>query len=151
MAKIYLFLLTTFMIAGCATPTPVPSQNSKKTKTLYLVVHKDNSVEEITLREVKRMYLGKTRHWPNRLNVTRFDYPPAQQAFYEQVLEISMTDLIRYWNKQKITAGARRPFIVKRMKDLFPRMKKELGGIAYVTTSNIPKYLKVLGEFEISQ
>lgn len=139
-----------FLILGCQTTgVDQPQGTAKK---LYVIVHKDNPVQSIDAPELKRIYMGKVDRWPeSSLLISRYDYPPAQQAFYEQVLGISMTEVNRYWTREKIMAGKRRPLSIMRVRDMFPRFRQELGGIGYVTTTNLPAHLKVLAEFDIVQ
>lgn len=118
-------------------------------RTLYLVVHETNPVGALTAKQIRRLYLGKKGKWDHLVVVKRYDYPPLQKAFYEQVLEMTSSEVTRYWNYQKFMAGARQPFVVKKAKDILSILQKEPGGIAYVTTKNIPKNLKVVAQFEV--
>ncbi|WP_372370917.1 hypothetical protein [Candidatus Uabimicrobium sp. HlEnr_7] len=139
------------VICGCKTTTKTPSEQyaESQKRTLYLVVHQTNPSEKIAVKELRRLYLGKKGKWDHLVVVKRYDYPPLQKAFYEQVLRMTSSEVTRYWNYQKFMAGPPRPFIIKRAKDLISILQKEPGGIAYVTSKNIPKNLKIVAEFEV--
>lgn len=142
--------LIIIVLCSCQLNSPNKRQYAEAQKrTLYFVIHETNPVDTLTAKEIRRLYLGKKGKWDHLVVVKRYDYPPLQKAFYEQVLEMTTNEVTRYWNYQKFMAGARQPFVVKKAKDILSILQKEPGGIAYVTTKNIPKNLKVVAQFEV--
>ena len=144
----YAFIIFFVVLCSCQN-TEIKQYAEPEQRTIYIVVHKDNPVETIETKEIKRIFLGKKGRWDNLITIKRYDYPPIQKAFYEQVLQMPITELSRYWNYQKFMAGAARPTTVKKAKDLLSLLEKDLGGVGYVTTANIPKTLKVIAQFDV--
>lgn len=152
MQKILIFFsLSCVMLLGCQS-TPDPATSTSKQKKLYIVTHKDNPVTTITKKELEKIYFGKQHRWEDSsLLIYRYDYPPIYQPFYEQILDTPLLEVNRYWNKEKIMGGKTPPITIKRLRDLFPRLQKDLGGIGYIPTKEIPKYVKIIAEFDIVQ
>lgn len=154
---IILFASLCWIMTGCATMNTetaddpeLSSAGGHQIKAIYVVVHKDNPITTLTKAELKKIYLGTQSRWPNLLQIERYDYPPAQDLFYEKVLELPMVEVNRHWNQQKIMGGYRPPITVKRVRELLALFQRESGGIAYITTKNIPKTVKVVAEFPIA-
>lgn len=137
--------VTTTLDTGSTAASP------KQGKKLYVIVHKDNDIVSITKQDLKNIYLGKQLRWPNLITIERYDYPPARQVFYEQILKMPLLEVARYWNQQKVMGGYRRPITMERMKELFLLFRREKGAVAYVTTANLPKEVRILAEFDIKE
>ncbi|BBM88288.1 hypothetical protein [Candidatus Uabimicrobium amorphum] len=142
-------IVVVFFVACETTQYQQKQYAEAQKRTLYFVVHETNPCESVTIKQLKKFYLGKKGRWDHLVMVKRYDYPPLQKAFYEQVLQMTSAEVSRYWNYQKFMAGPARPFVVARAKDLLAILQKEPGGIGYVTTKNIPKNLKIVAQFDV--
>jgi hypothetical protein len=136
------------------TPLQEHSNNNGKDivgKKLYVIVHKDNPQTTISKHTLKNIYLGTQSRWSNEVNIERYDYPPAQQVFYEKVLAMPMLEVSRYWLEQKIKVNYQPPIVVKHLKELMQVLQREPGAVAYVPTKNLPQHVKIVAEFDIAK
>lgn len=157
MVKVLTWMLLTVavLLVGCESAQPGEDSNSVQEqpigKKLYIIVHKDNPQTTLDKSEIKNIYLGVQSRWANLVNIERYDYPPAQQFFYEKVLGMPMLEVNRYWSQQKIMGGYRPPLVAKRLKEMMPLFQRDAGAVAYVPTKNLPKHVKIVAEFDIDR
>jgi hypothetical protein len=140
---------------GCTNVQESKAQDTaspqKQLRKLYIIVHKDNPVTTVTPQELKNIYLGRQHRWSDSQAIESYDYPPLMEVFYEQVLAMPLQEINRYWSQQKIIAMYRRPLIIERIRELLPAVQQNKGSVAYVTTRNLPPYIKIIGEFNVTQ
>lgn len=74
--------LLTLLLVVLAIP-PVHGQT-----TLAVVVHPGSIAEDVSLDEVRRLYLGRSTIWANEA-VRLYEFGPERAAFYASVLEMS--------------------------------------------------------------
>ena len=117
---------------------------------LFIVTDKDFQEENITIEEVKDIFLGKKRFINGKkILVMNYEFDHSvRRCFEKMVLKKSVRSIERYWQKAYYK-GLRPPKIVKSEEMLFSYMQEVQPSIGYIKKNdNLAKYLKVLFTIE---
>ncbi len=82
---------------------------------IVVITNKATNVHGITLDEVGKFYLGQNKSFSNGQRVTVVDHAtgsPIRQQFYKKVLNMSESEVGRYWAKRKFTRKFKPPKIM---------------------------------------
>jgi len=69
---------------------------------LVVIVHPGNSLEAITKDKLKRIYLGKSKEFPNGLIIAALDQEKEseeKEKFYKKVVGKSLSQVSAYWSR----------------------------------------------------
>ncbi len=100
---------------------------------ITVIVHVDNDLDDIPLRDLKRIYLGKLTVFPDGENVVLTGVEPLSEAFCRDALSMSTKQFRRYWIKTMF-AGCRvaPPQLFADMEDVLEFMEEYTGAIAFI-------------------
>ena len=62
-----------------------------------MIVNANNSIEDVTLDELERLYSGRQTAFANGLEVALCEHKPARRPFYQKVLNMTETAVSRHW------------------------------------------------------
>ena len=92
----------TILMLGSATPvigvkaSPVPAPGRlPPDRALAIVVHPSNPVEDLTMTQLRRIFLGEEGHWPNGQRITLVMMEvgqPERKAVLQQICRMSEND-----------------------------------------------------------
>lgn len=89
--KLGAFLAFTGAIGAAAVPTPATDP------VLAVVVHPSAPLSDLTLDNLRRLYLGKTRTFRDGKPVTLLELPSVRKAFYRLALGMTEDQVKRAW------------------------------------------------------
>jgi len=104
--------VSTLMLMAVLTFTAIAAHADE----VVLIVNPANPLAEMTLKDVKKIYLGKSKFFPGGGKVIPADQPEKSQVrkiFYEVMINKSPSKLKAYWSK-RIFTGKGTPPIVKK-------------------------------------
>ncbi|HUL49292.1 MAG TPA: hypothetical protein VLT79_04665 [Gemmatimonadales bacterium] len=64
---------------------------------IAVVVNRANPIQNLSLSDLRRLYLGQSVTFANGTRVALVTYPPAQARFYNTVLGLSEDRFQRHW------------------------------------------------------
>ncbi|CAA6824825.1 MAG: Unknown protein [uncultured Sulfurovum sp.] len=123
---------------------------SLQAQELFIVTDKGFQEGNITIQEVKEIFLGKKRFINGKkILVMNYEFNHSvRRCFEKTVLKKSVRSIERYWQKAYYK-GLRPPKIVKSEEMLFSYMQEVQPSIGYIEkTDNLAAYLKVLFTIE---
>jgi ABC-type phosphate transport system substrate-binding protein len=97
---IVLALAALLLAAGAreAAPStePIPAQQNVPTEPLAIVVNRSNTVDGLSMTELRRVFLGERSHWPNGRRITLVMREPGEQerrTMLRDVCQMNETEL----------------------------------------------------------
>jgi ABC-type phosphate transport system substrate-binding protein len=79
---------------------PAPDEQSALEDNLAIVVNTTNSVDSLSLAELRKVFLGERSHWPNGRRITLVMMEPGQperKALIREVCQMSESDFSRHF------------------------------------------------------
>lgn len=112
---------------------------------ITMIVHKSNSSNNLTLDELKNIYLGKVTTFSNNKRVVLAEYAPLKKRFYKVVLNKTIDKVKRYWISFVLSGkSANPPIEFKDVDEIKKFVSKNPGAICFIDISDIGKDMKVL-------
>jgi len=112
---------------------------------ILVVISERSSIKNLDKHEVKRIFLDKTRFFPNgqKVQVVEGNLANVKNEFYSLVTNKSKSQLRSYWAKQIFTGKGRPPRQIKKDK-LLSYLDKNPNAISYISEEQMTDSLKVL-------
>lgn len=113
-----------------------------------IVVHKDNPVESITVRDLKDIYFGRKNFWSatnssGKINPV-YNHGNIKRDFLK-MLNSSESDFRRHWYKLTYAGLADPPKGAQDDAEVIKRVSQEKGGIGFVTPGRaVDERIKVI-------
>jgi ABC-type phosphate transport system substrate-binding protein len=88
-----LLALLTHEAARCAEP---PAEQSATTQPLAIIVNRSNSMDDLSLGELRRIFLGERSYWPNGRRITvvmREPGEPERKSMLRDVCQMNESEL----------------------------------------------------------
>lgn len=106
---------------------------------LTVIVSKNSNIEEMSKKDVSRIFLSKTKELPNgqkaiTLEPNEIEY---QEIFYEEVCEKTQQQLKKYWATVLFTGKGQPPRKMERIEDIIDFVKNNENAIAYIPISSL--------------
>ncbi len=114
---------------------------------VVLIVNPSNSLSEISLKAVKKIYLGKSKFFPNGGKVVPVDQDEKSEVkaiFYEVIIGKSESQLKRYWSKRIFTGKGTPPKVLKGDAAVLAWVAERPHALGYVYKSSLNDSVKVL-------
>lgn len=114
---------------------------------LAIIAHPDNPEPALTAQQVKRIYLAKSKTFPQGGIVRRADQQanaPARQEFTSKVLKLREKQLNTYWSKMTFTGRGTRPEVVGNDADIKQWVMQHPKGLGYIDAGQVDDQVKVL-------
>lgn len=105
---------------------------------IAIVVNKSNTIEDVSLDQVKSLFLGKSMYFENKMPVTLCDFAPDKTAFCEKTFEFSEKKMNQLWFQLIFSGSAAKPPVAFNSLDkLIEYINDNEGAIAYIDLSKI--------------
>lgn len=117
---------------------------------VLVIVNSSNSLQTLTLDDINRIFLKKTKRFENGVNaepIALAEGAKQRNAFNQKILQRDEQQLKYYWSRKMFSGGDRPPPTVASENDVITVVAEKLGGIGYVTTP--PKDNRVKVVFQI--
>ena len=114
-----------------------------------VVVHAENT-NDLNLRQILNIYLGKTTAFPNGDPVTPIDREEGSKKrdiFYTDFLGINDKQLKKHWAKLLFTGEGRPPVLLGSDQDVKARVAEDKSAIGYIDAGNVDDTVKVIVMF----
>ena len=111
-----------------------------------VVVHPDNS-NSLDKTVVRKIFLGKTKAFPNGDAVKTFDLPRGNQArneFRDKVLVKSEARLNSHWARMIFSSKANPPRLLSSAAEVKAEVASNPNAIAYIAVEDVDESVKVL-------
>lgn len=116
---------------------------------LAVVMSAKSSVEKLSRRQVKKLFLGKSKKLPSGGVATVLDHQnsyAAREAFYKDVIGKHGSKLETYWSKLKFTGKGQPPKQVESVTELVTALTNDQNAISYLKKEDITGDLKIVFE-----
>jgi hypothetical protein len=112
---------------------------------IAVVVHPTNPIQDVSLADLRRLYVGARLTWPAGQRVTLLESPPAAAKFYRVVLGMS-TDLVaRHWMGVVFRGEeATPPKAIVTGDELVRFVAEHAGAIGFVPVAAVSSRVKVI-------
>jgi len=114
---------------------------------LALITHPNNSQSQLSLEEVRHIYLGQTNELPDGANVTPVDQKDGSQTkteFQSKVLQKDPGQIKAIWSKLIFTSGRAPPFVLASDAEVKTWVAKTPGSLGYINKAAVDNSVKVL-------
>lgn len=113
-----------------------------------VVVHPDNA-NTISSKDVKRIFLGKTKFFPDGSQAVPMIQSEGDTTddFYAKALEKSDSQLKAYWSKLIFTGKGTKPDSVKNDVAVIELVSKNPNIIGYIDSASVGPGVKVVAKF----
>jgi ABC-type phosphate transport system substrate-binding protein len=125
--------------------TPAQTQRSSD---IAVVVHPDTPVDDLSLADVRKIFLGERQYWNSRLPVTLLIRAPAareREVVLHVIYQMTEAQFKQYWIAKIFRAEATSPPKIVYSNDMQLDLVAAIpGAIAFVDARNVRPGLKVL-------
>lgn len=114
---------------------------------IAIIVNKENTVDALTVGEVKLYWLRKIKkRWPdlnkNIKPVDRKGSNPEQEAFYSKVLGMSAADVETFFSQRQYESGEKPQDKLANDAAIIDFVSEEAGAIGFINTSSLTPDVK---------
>jgi len=127
---------------------PAPAGNLSD-DTLAIIVNRSNPIEDLSLKELKTVFLGERSHWPNGRRITLVMMDPGlseRKAVLRDVCHMNETEFSRHFLQGLFTGEV---FVSPKTLSTPVGVRKFVfnvpGAIGYVRASDVDETVKVIG------
>ena len=114
---------------------------------LAVIVHPENNIQAITKGELKRMYMGVSKEFPNGLPISAIDQfkdSDKKKEFYKKVVSKGLAQISAYWSRRVFTGKGVPPRALKDDNEIKMWVASHPESIAYIYASNVDDSVKVI-------
>ena len=114
---------------------------------VVLIVNPANTLSDMTLKDVKKIYLGKSKFFPGGGKVIPADQPEkstVRKIFYEVMIGKSASKLKAYWSKRIFTGKGTPPIVKKNDEAMLAWVAEQPLALGYVYRKSVNDSVKVL-------
>lgn len=117
---------------------------------LVMITSLDNT-ENIEIKDVARIFLGKVTSYPSGEEVVPLDIHPSDPSYEEfarVVLKKSMKQMRAYWAKRTFTGKGLKPRVIETKQDLLALVSEDKRYLSYVDSKNTNHTVRWVIELE---
>lgn len=114
---------------------------------VLVIVNSSNSLQSMTLDDINRIFLKKTKRFENGVNaepIALAEGTKQRAAFNQKILQRDEQQLKYYWSRKMFSGGDRPPPTVASESDVITVVAEKPGGIGYVTAPPKDSRVKVV-------
>ena len=150
---IMLFLLAAALVYGdlahsAAVAPPVAAPVPANDQNLAIIVNQTNPVDNFSLAELRKIFLGERSHWPNGRRITLVMMDPAQperKVILREVYGMNEKDLSQHFIQGVFTGAVFvSPKTLATPSDVLKFVFNVPGAIGYLRASDVDTSVKVL-------
>jgi len=113
--------------------------------TIVVVVHEDNSLEDISTATLRKIYLGKITIFPNGERIVLGEVDNCSEMFYRLLLNKTPMNIRKYWISVVFSGGmATPPMELKKSEEIKEFMQNNRGAILFSIPSMVDSSMKIL-------
>lgn len=151
--SIVLFLLAAALVYGdlahsAASAPPVAAPAVGNDQSLAIIVNQTNPVDNFSLAELRKIFLGERSHWPNGRRITLVMMDPAQperKVILREVYGMNEKDLNQHFIQGVFTGAVFvSPKTLATPSDVLKFVFNVPGAIGYLRASDVDTSVKVL-------
>jgi ABC-type phosphate transport system substrate-binding protein len=139
-----LFAMAAGILAIALWPVPLSARDN----SIAVIVNPRNSIESISLAELRNIFLGTAQFWKDSTQIVPIVRAPSareRDVLLRRVLHMSDLQFQQYWRKIRVAHKAgHEPIAVVSNGMQMQTVALESGGIALVGTSDLNSSVKVL-------
>jgi len=93
---------------GTAKGDPSPAAQASADQNLAIIVNQTNTIDDITLKELRTVFLGERSHWPNGRRITLVMMDPGvpeRKAILRDICRMNETEFSRHFLQGLFTGG----------------------------------------------
>lgn len=100
---------------------------------IAVIVHPDNSaVEDLSMQELHRIYLGQVTAFPDGTRITLLQTPGADTTFFRSILDRSVRQVKQHWIGVLLSRGAGTPPTELSVEEAVARVAGDRRAISFV-------------------
>jgi ABC-type phosphate transport system substrate-binding protein len=133
---------------GGAVPAPSPGAQSGSDDALAIIVNQTNPVDDLSLKELRTVFLGERSHWPNGRRITLVMMDPGlseRRAVLRDVCRMNETEFSRHFLQGLFTGEV---FVSPKTLSTPVGVRKFVfnvpGAIGYLRASDVDGTVKVI-------
>jgi len=117
---------------------------------IAVIANKDISINSLSVKQVKKLWLGKIKKVADSGNLVPVDVDPSSSnyaVFYKKVAKKNPAQIKLYWSKQMFSG---KNFPAKRLSDddsIIEWVSANKNAIGYISADKVTDSIKVLGTF----
>lgn len=114
--------------------------------SVAVIIHPDNP-NTLDERQLRNIYLGKSRTFPDGRDVTLLDLQPGETArdvFIQNVLRRSEANLSAYWARMLFSARGRPPQELAGVSAVKQKVSSDPSAIGYINADDVDDSVRVL-------
>jgi phosphate transport system substrate-binding protein len=130
------------LVAGVTLPAVAANA-----EPVAIIVDPSNPKADISLEELKQLFLGKRGEWPDGARAVPVDQEAGgntREAFNSTVLKMDQAAVERHWTDQKMRGAGVAPKVASSPASAVKLVAKVRGAVAYVPVSAVDPSVKVL-------
>lgn len=126
-------------------PATVVVASMTELDTIVVVVHKDNSLEDISAATLRKIYLGKITIFPDGEHIVLGEVDRCSETFYRILLNKTPMSIRKYWISVVFSGKmATPPVELKHNIEIKEFMRHNPGAIIFTIPSMIDSSMKIL-------
>lgn len=116
--------------------------------SLVVIVSKDSNIQDITKKELSKIFLAKTKRLPSgdKSLVVESTNKEFQAKFYKTICNKNDKQLRKYWTKMIFTGRGQPPKKIKSIPELISFVKNNKNAISYIPFKDINSDIRVIME-----
>ena len=114
---------------------------------LAIISHPDYDGGEINSAQVKNLFLGERKSFPNGIKATPINHAagsPDRKKFFSQVLNMAESFHGRHWKRKRATNSGSSPVELNSYDEVLRSVAKTPGSISYIDARMVNDSVKVL-------
>lgn len=118
--------------------------------SLFVIVSKNSSINNITNKELSKIFLAKTKRLPNdeRALIVEGTNKELQLKFYKEITNKNEKQLKKYWAKMIFTGRGQPPKKMDSIEELIEFVNTNKNAISYIPSSFVNDDVKVILEIK---
>lgn len=113
---------------------------------IAIVVDRDNPKSDISLEELRSLFLGERKNWPDgsRAVPVDVDWDSARVTFSRAALQMNKNEVDTWWVDQQVRGHDMAPRVVSSPRLAVKLVARMRGAVSYVPRSRVDSSIKVL-------
>ena len=121
------------------------SADAQDAPVIAVIVHPDNPIKDLTLDDLRRLYLGSTTLFADREPVVLLESSDLRSRFYRTALGMGEDRLKRHWVSRVFSGqSGSPPREIRRHTELLEYVERHPGAIAFVDAGVLDGTVKAL-------
>jgi ABC-type phosphate transport system substrate-binding protein len=114
---------------------------------IVVIVSPENKIDQISMEDLKRIYLKERKDWGNGLQIAPIDLgesDPVRHRFIQVVLKRSVVNMKYYWIEQIFSGKGTPPLAFRDDKEVKAYVASNPEAIGYIRAKNLDETVKAI-------